>query len=110
MKHLRKFNIDLTQSPHRGRQSRASAGLQKWRVQHQDYQRGEKRILMKFLIQCVREEDEAVDLDKTFVSYLMQQKFMFYLASTKKFLSSLPLVSVRHGEFLQNLLDNLTRT
>ena len=46
---------------------------------------------MKFLIQSVREEDEAVDLDKTFVSYLMQQKFMFYLASTKNFLSSLPL-------------------
>ena len=39
---------------------------------------------MKFLIQCVREEDEAVDYDKTFGSYLKQQKFMFYLASTKK--------------------------
>ena len=134
MKHLRKFNIDLTlgfctrgasdflqqqtvkgvqachQSPHHGRQSRASARLQKWRVQHQDYQRGEKRILMKFLIQCVREEDEAVDHDKTFVSYLKQQKFMFCLASTKNFLSSLPLVNLRHGELLQDLLYNFTRT
>ena len=67
-----------------GRQSRASTGLQKWCVQHQDYQCGEKRILMKFLIQSVREKDEAVDYDKTFGSYLKQQKFMFYLASTKK--------------------------
>ena len=32
---------------------------------------------MKFLIQSVREEDEAVDYDKTFGSYLKQQKFMF---------------------------------
>ena len=32
---------------------------------------------MKFLIQSVREEDKAVDHDKTFVSYLKQQKFMF---------------------------------
>ena len=32
---------------------------------------------MKFLIHCVREEYEAVDLDKTFGSYLKQQKFMF---------------------------------
>ena len=32
---------------------------------------------MKFLIQCVREDDEAVDLDKIFGSYLKQQKFMF---------------------------------
>ena len=65
---------------------------------------------MKFLIQSVREEDEAVDYDKTFGSYLKQQKFMFYLASTKNFLSSLPLVNLRHGEFLQDLLYNLTRT
>ena len=36
---------------------------------------------MKFLIQSVREEDEAVDRDKTFGSYLKQQKFMFYLAA-----------------------------
>ena len=98
------------QSPHHGRQSRASAGLQKWRVQHQDYQRGEKRILMKFLIQSVREEDVAVDWDKTFRAYLKQQKFMFYLASTKKLLSSLSLVNVRHGELMQDLLYNLTRT
>ena len=65
---------------------------------------------MKFLIQSVREKDEAVDYDKTFGSYLKQQKFMFYLASTKKFLSSLPLVNVRHGELLQDLLYNFTRT
>ena len=63
---------------------------------------------MKFLIQSVREEDEAVDLDKTLGSYLKQQKFMFYLASTKKLLSS--NVNVRHGELLQDLLYNLTRT
>ena len=65
---------------------------------------------MKFLIQSVREEDEAVDCDKTFGSYLKQQKFMFYLASTKRLLSSLPLVNVQHGELLQDLLYNFTRT
>ena len=46
---------------------------------------GEKRILMKFLIQSVREEDKAVDHDKTFVSYLKQQMFMFCLAWLKTF-------------------------
>ena len=71
------LSSSLSSESHHERQSRASAGLQKWCVQHQDYQRGEKRILMKFLIQSVREEDEAVDLDKTFGSYLKQQKFMF---------------------------------
>ena len=35
---------------------------------------------------------------------------MFCLASTKNFLSSLPLVNLRHGELLQDLLYNFTRT
>ena len=70
----------------------------------------EKRILMKFLTQCLQEEEPTEDNNKTFGSYLKQQKLtpnlLHYvchsiamvpldapmvegLASTKKFLSSL---------------------
>ena len=97
----------------------------------------EKRILMKFLTQCVQEEDEAVDQDKTFGSYLKQQKLtpnlLHYvchsiamvpleapmsegLASTRKFLSSLgrfgptPFLWSMYGtgELPQVVLHNLT--